>query len=127
MASLPEHHHLFARGGHSCFKGNKNDPKTGLAIIHRPCGEKEESTLPESFLPLPLDEIMDERWENLVFGSSKKVTKKKIEISRDDVKLSISANSKHTSSIGTDAARTTPTKTRHGGMKLPTTVHFAMD
>ena len=125
VASLPEHHHLFARGGNGCFKGNRNEPKTGLTIIHRPCGENEESTLPKSFLPLSLDAEMDERWENLVFGSSKKVTKKKIE----ELTNTPPTNHKHTTKYAEHqhGAQTKTGRATNTRSKLPATFLVTKD
>ena len=77
VASLPEHHHLFAEDG--CFKSYRPDPITRKRVtITRPCGtstnkdEKEtESVLPDNFLPIQMDESMDKAWEKLVFGENK--------------------------------------------------------
>ena len=80
MAALPEHHHLFADGGHGCFEGHGQDERKQRMIKHRPCGDGKkdaqatESKLPESYLPLELDISMDEKWEELVFGDAKPET-----------------------------------------------------
>jgi hypothetical protein len=73
VASLPEHHHLFAEDG--CFLSFNKDPMLGRRVTKtRPCGtsKKEndravESVLPDKFLPIQMDESMDKAWEKLVF------------------------------------------------------------
>jgi hypothetical protein len=73
VTALPEHHHLFAEGGHGCYN-TFDKPPAGKRIVHRPCGDPPEqdteSKIPESFLPVKLDPSMDAAWEKLVFGKS---------------------------------------------------------
>ena len=73
VAALPEHHHLFAEGGHGCFDKHVNIQGQGRRIQHRPCQGKsnpEESKIPETFLPVKLTSSMDEAWEKSIFGKS---------------------------------------------------------
>lgn len=74
VASLPEHHHLFAEPG--CYAGT-TEVRGKRTIGHRNCGEgkdvqaKEvETPLPDSFKPIKLDVSMDHAWERLVFGKT---------------------------------------------------------
>jgi len=70
VTALPAHHHLFSYdGGHGCYS---NTDKTGETwrVMNRPCGKKEESKIPDYFLPIQLNSSMDKEWENLVFGKS---------------------------------------------------------
>jgi hypothetical protein len=63
VASLPQHAHLFPELG--CFVKRQEG-----VLIHRECGTGPgaalESKLPASFLPLVLDEEMDEKWMTLL-------------------------------------------------------------
>lgn len=75
VASLPEHHHLFAEPG--CFDGHGEVVNGKRAIKGRNCGEgtdpqakSVETPLPDSFKPIKLDPSMDEAWERLVFGKT---------------------------------------------------------
>ena len=74
VASLPQHHHLFAEPG--CFAGYAQDGGTRTSVL-RDCGtgndpqvKEVETPLPESFKPIKLDNSMDEAWERLVFGKT---------------------------------------------------------
>jgi hypothetical protein len=74
VASLPEHHHLFAEPG--CFEKHENI-NGKRTIVHRNCGEGNhdqaksvETPLPDSFKAIKLDKSMDEAWEKLVFGKT---------------------------------------------------------
>ena len=77
VASLPEHHHLFAESG--CDDGKKKNPITGkMKVVKRRCktGTKKqietESALPDSFLPIRLDPSMDTAWDKLIYGDAAK-------------------------------------------------------
>ena len=67
VASLREHHHLFAEPG--CFngrakKGENNKYNCGVDKI--PGASEVESRIPDSFLALKLDKAMDDEWERLI-------------------------------------------------------------
>jgi len=75
VASLPQHHHIFAEPG--CFKGHKNDGNGKRRVVNIQCAEGNnpqakavETPLPDAFKPLKLDLSMDEAWEKLVFGKT---------------------------------------------------------
>jgi len=60
VASLPQHAHLFPE--HGCY-----DQPSKHERIRRPCSlDRQETPLPDSFLPLKLTESMDEEWLELV-------------------------------------------------------------
>ncbi len=88
VASLPEHHHLFAEPG--CFAGYAKDGGKRTSEL-RDCGTGDdpqskavETPLPDAFKPIKLDKSMDETWERLVFGKTTEDRKAEAKNKRDD-------------------------------------------
>lgn len=70
VTALPEHHHLFAEPG--CFTRNRD-----RSVVIRNCGYDAsedvlavESKIPDEFIPIKLEQSMDDAWERLVFGKT---------------------------------------------------------
>lgn len=71
VASLPEHHHLFAEPG--CFDGKIKGggvKKRDCGIGGKPQARAVESRIPDSFLPIKLNKAMDDEWERLIYGKT---------------------------------------------------------